>query len=107
MVVKLLAEHHLEFLRLKGDCTDSSESTLVKIPNCWKSHAVAQLFSTLPRTDLFINHYMGHSLLNKYCIHILCIGYRSYYDNYKETKWELAQRVNMIYDLLIVFSLLL
>ena len=30
MSVKLLAEHHLEFLSLKGDCIGSSESTLVK-----------------------------------------------------------------------------
>ena len=37
MSVKLLNEHHLEFLRLKGDCTGSSESTLVKMPHCWKS----------------------------------------------------------------------
>ena len=28
MKVKLLTEHHLEFLSLKGDCTDSSESIL-------------------------------------------------------------------------------
>ena len=30
MTVKLLAEQHLEFLSLKGGCTGSSESTLVK-----------------------------------------------------------------------------
>ena len=41
MIVKLLSEHHLEFLSLKGDCTGSSESTLVKMSNCWKSHALA------------------------------------------------------------------
>ena len=29
MSVKLLTEHHLEFLSLKGGCTDSLESTLV------------------------------------------------------------------------------
>ena len=38
MSAKLLTEHHLEFLRLKGGCTDYSESTLVKMPHCWKSH---------------------------------------------------------------------
>ena len=37
MTVKLLTEHHLEFLRLKGGCTGLSESTTVKIPHCWKS----------------------------------------------------------------------
>ena len=44
MTVKLLTEHHLEFQSLKGGCTGSSESTLVKIPNCWKSHDMAQIF---------------------------------------------------------------
>ena len=42
MIVKLLTQHHLEFLSLLGDCTDWSESTLVKMPHCWKSHALAQ-----------------------------------------------------------------
>ena len=31
--VKLLTEHHLDFLSLKGGCTGSSESTLVKMPH--------------------------------------------------------------------------
>ena len=30
MIVRLLTEHNLEFLSLKGDCTGSSEYTLVK-----------------------------------------------------------------------------
>ena len=38
MTVKLLILHHLEFLSLKGGCTGSSESTLVKMPHCWKPH---------------------------------------------------------------------
>ena len=46
MTVKLLTEHHLEFLSLKGGCRGSSESTLVKIPHCWKSHVTAQLYFT-------------------------------------------------------------
>ena len=48
MIVKLLAEHHLEFLSLKGGCRGSSEYTLVKMSNCWKSHATA--------INLFILH---------------------------------------------------
>ena len=43
MSVKLLADHHLEFLSLKGGYTGSSESTLVKVPHCWKSYAMAQI----------------------------------------------------------------
>ena len=48
MTLKLLTEHHLEFLSFKGGCTGSSESTLVKMPHCWKSHVTAQIciFST-------------------------------------------------------------
>ena len=40
MTVKLLVELHLVFLSLKGGCTGSSESTLVKMPHCWKSHVI-------------------------------------------------------------------
>ena len=43
MIVQLLTEHNLEFLSLKGGCRGSSESTLVKMSNCWKSHAMAHL----------------------------------------------------------------
>ena len=43
MIVKLLTEHDLEFLSLKGGCIGSSESTLVKMPHCWKSHVTAHL----------------------------------------------------------------
>ena len=43
MSVKLLTEHHLEFVSLTGGCTGSSESTLVKVPHCWNSHVAAQL----------------------------------------------------------------
>ena len=41
MNVKLLTEHYLVFLSLQGTCRGSSESTLVKMSNCWKSHAAA------------------------------------------------------------------
>ena len=43
MIVKLLTEHHLEFLTLKGGCTGSSESTHLKMPHCRKSHALAHM----------------------------------------------------------------
>ena len=41
MIVKLLTDHRSEFLSLKGGCRGLSESTLVKMSNCWKSHAAA------------------------------------------------------------------
>ena len=43
MTVKLLTEHHLKFLSLKGGNIGSSESTLFKMQHCWKSHVAAQL----------------------------------------------------------------
>ena len=43
MNIKLLTEHHLWFLSLKGHCTGSSEFILVKMPHYLKSHVMAQL----------------------------------------------------------------
>ena len=40
----LLTENHLEFLSLKECCTGWSESTLVKMPHCWKSHVGAHIY---------------------------------------------------------------
>ena len=54
MSVKLLIEHHLEFLSLKGGCTGSSESTLVKMPHCWKSQVMAQMISSKAPVVAFI-----------------------------------------------------
>ena len=47
MTVKLLTEHHLEFLSFKGGWTGLSESTLVKMPHCWKSHVTALLYNVV------------------------------------------------------------
>ena len=41
MSVKLFTKDHFELLSLKGGCPGSSESTLVKMPHCWKSHVAA------------------------------------------------------------------
>ena len=41
MTVKLLTEHHLEFLRLARGYTGLSESTDIKMPHCRKSHITA------------------------------------------------------------------
>ena len=57
MSVKLLTEHHLEVLSLKGGSTGTSESTLVKMPHCWKSHVTAHisfLFSDMIWNDTFV-----------------------------------------------------
>ena len=61
MIVKLLTEHHLQFLSLKEACTGSSKSTLVKMPHCWKSHVMAHLLNTylicvkIEQTLVYIN----------------------------------------------------
>ena len=44
MIVKLLTDYHLEFLSLKGGYRGSFMSTHVKIPHCWKSHALAHYY---------------------------------------------------------------
>ena len=64
MGAKLLTEHHLEFLSLKGGCTGSSESTLVKMPHCWKSHVAAQMcfINLLSRKKDTIDFFVGPDL---------------------------------------------
>ena len=47
MIGKVLTEHRLELIILKGGCRGSSESTNVKIPHCWKFHALANIVSYL------------------------------------------------------------
>ena len=65
MSVKLLTEHHLEFLSLKGGCSGSSESTLVKTPHCWKSHVAAQLRFLMDIIITYlVNVYLGQKLVS-------------------------------------------
>ena len=66
MDVKLLNEHQLEFLSLNEGCTFSSESTLVKMPHCWKSHALAQLLS---------KHHNVHKIIIAFSL--ICVDKRS------------------------------
>ena len=47
MTVRLLTEHNLEFLSLKGGCRGSSESSFVKMPHCWKSHVAAYIMCSV------------------------------------------------------------
>ena len=56
LTVKLLTEHHLEFLSLKGGCTGWSESALVKMPHCWKSHVTSHLCYYHPKINNFTNN---------------------------------------------------
>ena len=73
MSVKLLTEHHLEFLNLNGGCAGSSQSTLVKVPHCRKSHVTAHIVST---SNMMYNcvkctKYETCAILHRF--HIFCI----------------------------------
>ena len=59
MSVKLLTEHRLEFVSLKGGCTGSSESTLVKMRHC----VAAQFMIYWLRTDAY-DSYLGEKRKN-------------------------------------------
>ena len=92
MIIKLLTEHNLEFLSLQGGCSGSSESTLVKMPHCWKSHVTAlniisqrfnfvnyEIKSTLKRVNMTRNvaistvHWPTHGTVRKYSAnHVYC-----------------------------------
>ena len=52
MIVKLLTEHHFEFLSLKEGCRGWSEYTHVKMPYCWKSHATVRIVFLFRSRDL-------------------------------------------------------
>ena len=67
MIVKLLSEHHLEFLSFKGDCRGSSESTHVKMSHCWKSHVTAHISFIFLMVNLFRNY-----KLTKCSVYVLC-----------------------------------
>ena len=64
MIVKLLTEHHLEFLSLKGGCRGSSESALVTMSNCWKSLALAQLINPFYQSPLVLSKLFQHNLIS-------------------------------------------
>ena len=67
MSVKLLMEHHLELLSLKGGFIGLSESTLVKMPHCWKSHVTAQiLFIQASRKECVIKKYFSLISMESY-----------------------------------------
>ena len=56
MTVKLAIEYHLEFLSIKGVYTGSFESTLVKMPLCWKSHVMAHMYFFIRLSIFYILH---------------------------------------------------
>ena len=81
MIVKLLTEHHLELLSLKGACTGSSESTPVKMPHCWKSHVAAQIYV------LFCSIFFLQAKSTFSCLISFCVGVGVAVNNQLRTKW--------------------
>ena len=87
MSVKLLTEHRLEFVSLKGGCTGSSESTLVRMPHCVAAQFMiywlrADAYDTL---GTFISHtdkYHKSSFSCKQCavharVHCSCVFFHA------------------------------
>ena len=65
MSVKLLIERHFELLSLKRGCTGSSESTLVKMPHCWKSHVAAHISLTTHKEEETATHILTNGHIQK------------------------------------------
>ena len=68
MKIKLLTEHHLEFLSLKVGFTGSYESTFVKIPHCWKSHVKAHICPDTSKPSLLADVISTEILCTDYII---------------------------------------
>ena len=62
MAVKLLTEHHFQFLSSKGGCIGSPESALVKMPHCLKSHVAAQLLGFMGCLQCMIYSQSSHTM---------------------------------------------
>ena len=72
MIVKLLTEHHLVFLSIKGGCRGSSESTHIKMPHCWKSHALAQMSCFIVQ---FSNEYFASTTVSTFGLNTRAVGW--------------------------------
>ena len=88
MIVKLLTENHLEFLSLKGGCRGSSESTHVKMPHCWKSHALGHM--SFPSNFSFY----------KWCAH--CISFKQNSGERLRATWHSCISKKVRYRIILV-----
>ena len=61
MTVMLLTEHRLVFLILKGGCTGSSDSTLVKM-----AQLICKFESILFRLAMYMQNFNIHLVLDKF-----------------------------------------
>ena len=88
MSIKLLTECLLEFLSLKGGCTGSSESSLVKTPHCWKSRAAAHFYK--PHDVVKLMHDEHTLILSFFLLTRFTIEHEKSENGYKQdyrTKW--------------------
>ena len=106
MIVKLQTEHHLEFVSLKGGCRGSSESTHVKMPHCWKSHALAHYFYIFKTVSNVLS--VLYCDVSLWCLKFIygiihfwgCLGngyfvYKAIYDHIHVHNFYLAKSKNM------------
>ena len=94
MIIKLLTEHHLEFLSLKGGCRGSSESTLVKMSNCWKSHARALIFYLLSLFTHCICAKSRDRTLKEYVEDKCCVKYQTAHRTRKKLIFTIGLTTN-------------
>ena len=67
MIVKLLTEHHLEYLTLKGGCRGWSESTHIKMPHCCIPHALALFIAVNSSKHLAYSYRFTYSDVYRHC----------------------------------------
>ena len=91
MSVKLLTEHHLEFLSLKGGCTGLSESSLVKMPYCWKTIYMMEI--SCRDSCVLIICMMG--ILSCYC-NMLNFFIEFFQEHYQSVKRFVPRSVNPV-----------
>ena len=81
MIVKLLTEHHLEFLSFKGGCRGSSESTLVK----WQIVGNAQAECMMVEKCVWS------------CMHVQRGCINDYFETFKEVCVSVCFRLMLLY----------
>ena len=96
MTVKLLTEYHLEFLSLKGGFTGSSESTLVKMPHCWKSHVTAHIHLHVDYYRFYKEYIRNEYQFNLFDLIMIALAYPPLicYKNtcsFKQSFWPVIQ----------------
>ena len=96
--------HHLEFSTLKGGCTGSSQSTLVKMPHCWKSHVTAQMKYVIvnaPETNISLTLSFDMGIWVMYVTISSCKGGHLRHENFTmdveiiECSWSLTHLIQI------------